>query len=288
MDFTSFAHPPNQGAELASVALSTILDFGIVAERAGDKPRDYLGGSRLGVECDRALFYEYTHAAKDPDREFSGRMLRIFERGHHAEDRMAKYLRLGGFDLMTHAADGHQLGFGVAPHPETGRPRISGHLDGVIRGWSPPDKYLRHLFKQDPTTVWIDSLIFPMLWETKGLKNSSFNNVVSKGLAKSKPIYFTQAHTYMAYMRLASCLFTIENQDTCEVYAEVLPFDRATAQTGSDKGVRVIRAGAPSDLARVAKDRTDWRCRFCDYQETCWKEQEKATAPAAGAWGAWA
>jgi hypothetical protein len=282
MDFTSYATGADAGA---SEALTAILDRGLVAARGEDKPRDYLGGSRLGVECERALWWEYTHAPKDPGRDFSGRVLRIFERGHTAEDRMAKYLRLGGFDLATHDRDGRQFGFGVAPHPDTGRPRIAGHLDGVLRGWAAPAG-----FDDDKAFAWANTLPYPGLWEMKGLKDSSFNELAKKGLRVSKPVYWMQVHVYMAYKELAWCLFTAENQDNCEIYAEVVKFDAATAQMGSDRGVRVIRAAQPEELPRIARDQTDFRCRFCDYQARCWAEPAKPPAgsiPLPSGWGMW-
>ena len=50
--------------------------------------RQYLGASRLGVGCERALQYEFAQAPVDYGREIQGRMLRIFERGHVMEDCM--------------------------------------------------------------------------------------------------------------------------------------------------------------------------------------------------------
>ena len=45
------------------------------------RPRDYLGGSRIGEPCARKLVYELTNAPIDQGKGFDGRMLRIFEAG---------------------------------------------------------------------------------------------------------------------------------------------------------------------------------------------------------------
>jgi len=66
--------------------ISELIDAALTRERAGQTPRDYLGASRLGVSCERALQYEYTHTPVDDGRDFSGRLLRIFEVGHTLED----------------------------------------------------------------------------------------------------------------------------------------------------------------------------------------------------------
>jgi predicted transcriptional regulator of viral defense system len=57
--------------------LTNFIDLALDAERAKQTPRDYLGASRLGVACERALQYEYAGAPVDPGRGFSGRILRV-------------------------------------------------------------------------------------------------------------------------------------------------------------------------------------------------------------------
>jgi len=59
--------------------ITSLIDGALIRERAGQRPRDYLGASRLGVACERALQYEYKHTPVDVGRDFSGRLLRIFE-----------------------------------------------------------------------------------------------------------------------------------------------------------------------------------------------------------------
>src|SRR3546814_2856224 len=56
-------------------------------------------------------------------------ILRAFDIGHDSETRMAEYMRLAGFTMLTERPDGQQFGFGIAPHPETGRSRVAGHID---------------------------------------------------------------------------------------------------------------------------------------------------------------
>lgn len=252
MDFT-----PSPHAGFAA-ALQARIDAAMVAENAKQPPRNYLGASRLGEECSRALAYEYTKTPKDDGRSFSGKTLRIFDMGHDAETRVASYLRLAGFTLLTENADGKQFGYGVAWDDGKGCYRISGHLDGVIvDGW---DEIV-------PT-----SLSYPMLWENKGLGAKSWNDVVKKGLAKSKPVYHSQMALYQAQMGLSENpgLFTALNRDTGEIYAELVPFDASVAQAASDRGVRVISAQSPEELPRITTKEDDWRCKFCDWAKRCW------------------
>ena len=91
--------------------VTAIVDAALQAENAGHEKRRYLGGSRLGVSCERALQFEYVDAPVDVGAEFPGRTLRIFEVGHALEDLAIRCLLLAGFDryrrplwLRPHAA----------------------------------------------------------------------------------------------------------------------------------------------------------------------------------------
>ena len=112
--------------EQRSAQLQSLIDVAMQQAQQQQTPRNYLGGSRLGVACERALQYEYAKAPVDADKAFSGRILRIFERGHRMEDCMVEWIRAAGFDLRTRGQDGQQFGFSVL------QGRLAGHVDGVI------------------------------------------------------------------------------------------------------------------------------------------------------------
>ena len=85
-----------------------LIDDALAQERDAQTPRDYLGASRLGVACERALQYEYTRTPVDPGREFSGRLLRIFEVGHLLEELAIRCTpakrRVASLAFLSHAA----------------------------------------------------------------------------------------------------------------------------------------------------------------------------------------
>ena len=225
------------------------IDAALVAERDTQSPRDYLGASRIGEPCARRLVYEFTKTPVDPGKDFEGRTLRIFEAGHVFEDLAIRWLRTAGFDLRTQTREGGQFGF------ETAGGRIRGHVDGVIVGG--PDM----------------GLTWPVLWEHKALKASSWSDTVKKGVQASKSVYYGQMQIYMAYMGLGSALFTALNKDSCELYHEHVPFDPATAQELSDKAVAVLRAADAGELLpRIAAHADFYLCRFCPFSARCWSE----------------
>ena len=71
------------------------VDSALTTDQATRTPRDYLGGSRLGHACERALQFELTATHKDDGKDFSGQSLRIFAIGHVLEDLAVAWLAGG-------------------------------------------------------------------------------------------------------------------------------------------------------------------------------------------------
>lgn len=231
--------------------LEALMDQALESERDTTAARDYLGASRVGASCERQLQFEYAKAPVDPEKGFSGRLLRIFERGHRTEDMAIRWLRLAGFQLKTEDAQGHQFGFSVA------NGRLRGHVDGVLVGGP-------------------EGFAYPALWENKCLGAKSWRDVEKRKLAASKPVYAAQIALYQTYLGLHEhpALFTAVNADTMEVYAELIPFDAGLAQRMSDRAVRVIEATEAGDLLpRAFTDSTHFECKFCAWADRCWKER---------------
>ncbi len=84
-----------------STHVNAAIDAALVAGNVASPPRTYLGGSRLGHACERALQFEFVKAPKDEGADFDGRLLRIFGIGHALEDVAVAWLRGAGFDLYT-------------------------------------------------------------------------------------------------------------------------------------------------------------------------------------------
>ena len=229
--------------------VSALIDAGLQQIRASQASRQYLGASRLGVSCERALQYEFAKAPVDEGRETDGRILRIFERGHVMEDCMVAWLRSGGFDLRTRKANGEQFGFSAIDG------RLQGHIDGVIVGGP-------------------EGFAYPALWECKCLGAKSWRDLEKNKLAASKPVYHAQVVLYQAYLQLHEhpAIFTAINADTMEIYTELVPFDAVLAQRMSDRAVKVITATDAGELLpRAFHESTHFECRMCPWQDRCWR-----------------
>lgn len=248
-----FNHRPSMAEHI-----NDLVDAALIAERDAEIPRTYLGASRLGVACERALQFEFAQAPKDEGKDFSGQVLRIFAIGHMLEDLAIRWLRAAGIDLVTQKSDGGQFGFSVVGG------RIRGHVDGIIMG-APAALGLRT----------------PALWECKTMNAKNWRACIKDGVA-IKPVYAAQIAVYQAYMEpsvpgisAAPALFTAINKDTAELYHELVPFDAALAQRMSDRAVRILQATDAGDLLpRIAQSRDFFECRFCAYADRCWEQNK--------------
>jgi hypothetical protein len=238
--------------------VNAAIDAALIAEREATPPRTYLGASRLGHACERALQFEFAGAPKDEGADFGGQTLRIFEIGHQLEDLAIRWLRAAGVDLYTRKGnrpDGEQFGFSVAGG------RIRGHVDGIIAA--------------APAPLGIG---VPALWECKTMNAKNWRACVKDGVALAKPVYAAQIALYQAYMEgtvpgisANPALFTAINKDTAELHHELVPFDAGFAQQMSDRGVRILQATDAGELLpRIAAHRDFLECRFCPWAARCW------------------
>ena len=235
--------------------INALVDAALIAERDATPPRTYLGASRLGHSCERALQFEFAAAPKDEGADFGGQTLRIFAIGHQLEDLAIRWLRAARIDLVTQKRDGGQFGFSVAGG------RIRGHVDGIIAD-APAELGMR----------------VPALWECKTMNAKNWRACVKDGVTVSKPVYAAQIAIYQAYMEpsvpgvsVAPALFTAINKDTAELHHELVPFDADLAQRMSDRAVRILQATDAGELLpRIAANRDFFECRFCAHAERCW------------------
>lgn len=235
----------NHGATKQRAGVPSTEQLDRAADSGRDKPRDYLGGSRLGEECARKLQYEYEGRQGQP---LTAKLQIIFATGHALEDTLADMLKRV-FDLRTHKASGGQFGF------ETAGGRIRGHIDGVVCGG--PDEL-------GP---------YPYLWENKAVGGKYWQAIVKNGVRAERPVYAGQVATYQAYMGLEAnpALFSFINRDTGQIAFERIPFDAKLAQECTDRGVQIIQATEAGErLPRAHASADFFKCRFCDFREECW------------------
>lgn len=286
----SFA--PDHNARLTR-AINRLIDKALEAETAAQTPRDYLGGSRMGHECLRALGYEYFDAqmalaqvkalraleggSDDADAflqkrgtPFKGKGIRRFRMGHIHEAETARWLRAAGFDLWTHDRQGRQFGWSlrvpVPDHPEAEPLKLGGSIDGV--------------FADGPKDLGGVALAYPVLFEHKIMKAEKWREFANKGARVSHPIYVAQCQIYMDRMELRQALLCGLNTDTSELHCEVIDYDPTEAERVLARGIQVVQAAHPKMLPRVfGATPQDFRCKWCHWHSECWARDAEPPKP---------
>lgn len=224
------------------------IDTALETAHRFEKRRSYLGGSRLGLECERALQYEFCKAPVDPDKTTNGRIIRVFARGHWIESAMIEWLRDAGFGLIKEDRDGRQFGF--TAH----NGYVQGHGDGVLV--SGPAEF----------GPW------PRLWECKGLEQKYFLALKRHKLKNERPVYYGQCQYYMDHLGLTSnpALFCAVNANRMEIHWEEIPFDKNYASSLDHKAARIIQACKAQELLpRISHEPEFYKCKMCNWQNQC-------------------
>jgi hypothetical protein len=199
--------------------------------------RTYLGGSQIGHHCERFLWYDFRHCSKP---EFTGRLYRLFQRGHDEEHRFVKDLKDIGCQIWEFDEDGNQFGVSACGG------HFKGHTDGVgkIPGY---DK--------------------PHLLEFKTSNTRDFKKLKKDGVEAFKPVHFDQMQVYMHLMKLERALYMVVCKENDDLYTERVRYSATRANQILEKASRVIYG----DIPERCTDRKDsFLCKFCSAKSLCW------------------
>lgn len=246
---TDFNHTRVQRQVISKDVLD-LIDNQLRAKNDAQEARAYnVAPSYLGDACLRRIQYKTTRVEGS---QFTGKTLRIFDRGNRFELVVAEYLRMAGFELSVSGQDGRQHGFSIA------KGQMRGRVDGIAT--------------DGPA---VPSIIYPALWENKVLGAKGFTKLKNNGLAAAYPDYADTLALYQAYMNLETpALFTALCPDDMDLYVEAVEFDAARAQAVSDRGVKILQANACGELLPRAGSTPDkYPCKFCDFVDHCWTNQ---------------
>lgn len=213
-----------------------------------EPPREYLGASVIGHECERHVQFHLLAARGEVSRKpVPPRTRRIFDRGNIYEERARRWLKDAGFLFgLTKQGKGFSDFDG----------QFRGHVDGVITGWR--------------ESCGVCPIALPVLWECKCLGAKGWKSLSDNKLRSYSSTYYAQVQLYMHYMGLPQCLFTAVNADTMDLYHELVPFDETEAALSRSRVQNVIAASDAGELvSRISKDPCYYICRFCDFREVC-------------------
>ena len=216
--------------------------------QSGPGWRDHLGFSIIGERCLRKLWYAFRWCTPS---KFSGRVLRLFERGRREEQWITEDLRAIGtperdFPSVTvydvDPSTGQQFTFSICGG------HVGGSMDAAILG-----------LPEAPKTWHVG--------EYKTHNDKSFKDLVKNGVEKSKPLHWAQMQCYMGESGMKRAAYIAVNKNDDSIYMERIKYDKSAHQKLIKKAETVVFA--PEPLEPVSQ-RADWyECKFCDHRAIC-------------------
>jgi hypothetical protein len=203
--------------------------------------REHLGASIIGNACDRQIWYSFRWAKKV---KHTGRIVRLFSRGHHEEPRFAEQLTSIGATIETlDPATDKQWRFEMyAGH-------FAGSNDGLISGL---DKF---------------GLSGRGILECKTHNDKSFKGLKDKGVLTSKPVHYAQMQIYMHYFKCDWALYVAVNKNDDELYFEIVTYAQPIAEHLIARAEAIICMPRPP--RRISENPAWWACKHCDFYDIC-------------------
>ena len=206
----------------------------IYRTRRGDKGMPRVNISSIGDHCARRIWYRY-RAVKD--EKFSGRLLRLFNRGHMEEARIVSMLEAAGISV-THN-DINNLKFRAD--------LISGVADGIAEN--------------------VPGYSGKVLLEFKTMSKASFEKWKKEGTLLYSKDYFVQVQFYLAAFRLNKCLFIAVCKDNDDFEIEVIERQDEIVEQYYERAERI--AGVKEPPPRINDSPLWWQCKMCSFHGIC-------------------
>jgi len=273
-----------------SSAIVTAIDRAVRQDAKGGEPRrSHLGASAIGNRCARQAWYGFRWVYQE---QHTGRILRLFNRGHEEEDRFNRWLRMAGVEVQDYA----QRLVNRWDFPDTNDPEYmcidwDAEIPECYEDVSDNAHHIALAKQQgDGPKQWgfVDhdghfagssdgrirdtegQLGLPEGWggvEYKTHGDKSFKQLTAKGVLTSKPVHYVQMQIYMHYMELPWCLYVAVNKNDDTLYCELIHYREEIAMPYIASAWKIIQAkDAPK---RLTEDPSWWECKFCAFREIC-------------------
>lgn len=202
-----------------------------------DKVRSYIGASVIGNICDAYLALSLRGFPDDP---VEPRLKRIFELGHHIEDKVVEDLKAAGLQVMElDPMTGQQWTY------EDFEGHAICHTDGLVE-------------TESGDVIGL---------EIKSMNKSKFEHFKSGGVAFSHPQYFAQMQMMMGMSKIPEWLFVAYCKDNSEYWAEIVPFSLFYWESQRYRIERIMR---DIDVHKIRNDITSWSCQSCFKKLSCY------------------
>lgn len=237
----------DQGAKFRTYLGQVLPHIGDAYRGVDEGFRSHLGASMIGQTCARKIWYGFRWMRQ---ASFSGRILRLFNRGHLEEGRFIASLLTIGVQIYQQDENGKQ--FRIS---ECGG-HFGGSGDGVAVGI--PDL--------PPETA--------CLLEFKTHNDKSFQKLVKAGVREAKPEHYVQMNVYMRKMGLAVAMYGACNKNDDAYHFEIVHLDVATADQYLDRGRQIVFL--PKAPQKISSTPGWFECKWCDYCKICHLNEKPA------------
>jgi len=214
-------------------------------------PRSHLGASLIGDDCLQKLWLHFRWAKHE---KFTGRMLRLFQRGHREEATFIEYLR--GIGCQVWEFDDQN-----ASEEDKGKKqfRISGamgHFGGSLDG----------IIKLPPHYGIEEAMLCE--FKTNGT-GAGFNKLGEQGMMLSKPQHFAQTSTYGYAYNFRFVVYLNVNKNDDDLHIEIVPLNMRLGEQQFQKAEKVIASQTP--MPKISASPAQIPCSFCNYKGICHK-----------------
>jgi len=209
-------------------------------KQADEGMRPHLGASLIGHPCARHLWLTFRWAAP---QVWSGRMLRLFDRGQREEAVIVAELRGIGAEVSECQPNGDQWRVSACGG------HFGGSMDGIARKL--PGGSVHN-------------------WEVLEFKThnaKSFREVAEKGVEKAKYQHWAQMQTYMALTGMTRANYIAVCKDDDQLYHERVHADPDAGKKIVERAAGIVYAAEPPP--RIS-DKPDWhQCKMCHHAGQC-------------------
>ena len=203
--------------------------------------RSHLGASLIGNPCSRQAWFTFRwihHTAH------SGRLYRLFNRGHLEEPRFVDYLKGIGFEVSEFSHNGQQYHYGS----------VKGHYGGSLDGKANfPEEY------QIPIRILLE-------FKTSGT-GPKFNKLVKDGVILTKPVHYAQMSTYGWKFELTHALYMCVNKNDDDLHVEMVKLNWKLGEQMEKKAELIINSQTMP--ARISESPAFFECKYCDFLQHC-------------------
>lgn len=206
-----------------------------------EAPRKHLGASIIGHECTAYAWNTFRWLKQE---KFSGRMYRLFNRGHGEEERFVRYIEGAGGKVWEKNPETDKQ-FRIVGYKE----HFGGSLDGI--GYLPPEYGITEA----------------LLFEFKTHAEKSFTKLSEDLVVKSKPQHFAQMSTYGPHYQLRFGVYCAVNKNTDALHFEIIALDYQLHLRMHERAQRVI--DSQTRPPKIAQTATFFTCKFCHFSGLC-------------------